>query len=178
MRSTFIRFWALPRPTDERKVLFTLLGGFVILLFLLPPEIFGEGGQLELDFAERSCSLRVDQVPLKTILTKIEEEKDIWFKASQSLGEETVSLGFSELSIREGIERILRNFDYSLHFDQDGKLLGVTVLSKRETSDSWGRKAISPSRRESRKGFYPKTLFGLESSSKELPFNSPVVTNH
>jgi hypothetical protein len=156
------------------RILFNMLG---VLLFLLPvsPEILGETGKLELDFSGKTCSVRIEKAPLRTVLTKIKREKGIWYKVSQSSAEETISISFSELSIREGIERILRNFNFSLHFDQDDWLLGVTVVGKKERADYWSKEANSNSKSKRRKGIHPKTLSGLEYSSKELPYDSPAV---
>ncbi len=157
------------------KVLFTTMLGVLLLLLLLPPEVFGEIGQLELDFNGETCSLDAAKVPLKTVLAKIKDEKGVWLKVSQSSAEETISLRFRDLPIREGIERILRNFNYSLHFNQNGKLLGATILGVKEGSDYRGKKLGSQSRRKRRKGIHPKTLFGLERSSQELPYDSPAI---
>lgn len=150
--------------------------GALLSILLPPPEIFGDLGQLELDFNGETCSLDIEKVPLKTILTKIKNEKGIWFKVSQSSAEETISMRFSDLSIREGIERILRNFNYSLHFDQNDKLLGATILGMKEGSGYRSKKLSSKSRRRGRKGIHPKTFSGLAYSSKELPYDSPAVT--
>jgi hypothetical protein len=156
------------------KVLFTRLGAILFLL-LLPPEVFGEIGQLELDFNGETCSLDAAKVPLKSVLAKFKDEKGIWLKVSQSSAEETISLRFRDLPIQEGIERILRNFNYSLHFNQNGKLLGATILGAKERSDYRGKRPGSKSRRKRRKGIHPKTLSGLEGSSQELPYYSPAI---
>jgi hypothetical protein len=54
------------------KVLFNMLG---VLLFLLPisPEILGETGKLALDFSGKMCSLSIEKVPLRAVLTKIKK---------------------------------------------------------------------------------------------------------
>jgi hypothetical protein len=157
------------------KVLFTIPGALLFLL-LVSSEIRGDIGQLELDFKDRTCSMIIEKAPLKTVLTKIKEEKGIWFKVTQLSAEEMISIRFSDLSIREGMERILRGFNYSLHYDQDGKLLGVTILGMKEGSDYRRKKLRSKSRIEGRRGIHPKTLSGLEFSSQELPYDSPAVS--
>lgn len=162
------------------KVLFTMLGVLLFLL-LLPTEMFGDIGQLEVDFSGERCSLDIAKMPLKTVLTKINDEEGIWFKVTQSSAEETVSIRFRDLSIREGMERILRNFNYSLHYDQNGKLLGATILGMKERAKHWSKKPSSQSTSSQsigkiRKGIHPKTLSGLEGSSKELPYDSPAIT--
>ncbi len=155
--------------------------GVLLFLLLLPSEMFGDIRQLELDFKGERYSLDIAKVPLKTVLTNIKEKKGIWFKVTQSSAEETISIRFKGLSIREGIERILRNFNYSLHFDQNGKLLGATIIGMKEGLEHWSKKSSSQSISSQsiskiRKGIHPKTLSGLEGSSKELPYDSPAIT--
>jgi hypothetical protein len=157
------------------KVLFTMLGALLFLL-LLPLQMFGDIEQLRMDFNDEGCSFDIAKVPLKTILTKIKDEKGIWFKVTKSSAEEMVSIRFRDLSIREGMERTLRNFNYSLHFDQNGKLLGITILGIKDGSDYRNKKLSSKLRRKGRKGIHPKTLSGLEWSSQELPYGSPAIT--
>jgi len=157
------------------KILFTMLGTLLFLL-LLPPKMFADIGQPELDFNGGTFSLSITKVPMKTVLSQIKNEKGIWFKVSQSSADEMISIRFSNLSIREGIERILRNFNYSLHFDRNGTLQGVTILGIKEGSDYRGKEQSPESERKGRKGIHPKTLSGLEYSSKELPYDSPAVT--
>jgi hypothetical protein len=54
------------------KVLFNML---CVLLFLLPisPEILGETGKPALDFSGKMCSLSIEKVPLRAVLTKIKK---------------------------------------------------------------------------------------------------------
>ena len=156
------------------KLLFTMIGALLFLL-LLHLKVFGDIGQLELEFSGETCSLDATEVPLNTVLAKIKDEMGIWLKVSQSSAEETISLSFRDLPIQEGFERILRNFNYSLHFNHDGKLLGATILGVKERSTYRVNKPDSKSRKKRRKGIHPKTLFGLEGSSKELPYDSPAV---
>jgi hypothetical protein len=157
------------------KILSTMLMA-LLFLFLLSPEMSGDKGQLELDFSGETCSVGIATLPLKTVLTKIKDKKGIWFKVTQSSMEEAISIRFRDLSIREGIERILKNFNYSLHFDQNGKLLGATILGIKKRSDYRSKKLSSKSKREGRKGIHPKTLSGLKWSSQELPYYSPAIT--
>jgi hypothetical protein len=51
----------------------------------------------------------------------------------------------------------------------------LTKLGMKEGSGYRSKKLSSKSRRKGRKGIHPKTLSGLEYSSKELPYYSPVV---
>jgi hypothetical protein len=157
------------------KVLSTIPGALLFLL-LVSSEIHGDIGQLELDFQDMMCSFIIEKVPLKQVLTKIKEKKGIWFKLTQLSAKETISIRFNELTIQEGMERILRSFNYSLHYDQDGKLLGVTILGLKEGSDDLNKGLRSKSRRNGRKGIHPKTLSGLEFSSQQLPYDSPAVS--
>ena len=148
----------------------------LLFLLLVSSEINGDIGRLELDFQDRACSFIIEKATLKQVLTEIKEEKGIWFKVTQQTAEEKISIRFNELSIREGMERILRSFNYSLHYDQDGKLIGVTIIGVKEKSKDLNKRLRSKSRRKGRKGIHPKTLSGLEFSSQELPYDSPAVS--
>ena len=90
------------------KILLTMFGAILFLL-VLPPEMFGDIGQLELNLNGETSSVNIEKVPLGRVLTMIKKKKGIWYKVNQSSAEETISIRFSDLSIREGIERILRN---------------------------------------------------------------------
>ncbi|MCP4109532.1 MAG: hypothetical protein GY749_29095 [Desulfobacteraceae bacterium] len=88
---------------------------------------------MELNFnKEQLLSVHFDKVPLKLIFEKIGKEKGVWFGGDEAIFEEKISVQFKELSLEEGLKRILAFMNYSLMFDQDGKLNGVVIVGKRE----------------------------------------------
>lgn len=75
-------------------------------------------------------SVKLKEVPLKQILEKLEREIGIWFKGDESVFAEMVSVQFKDLSLEDGLKRILAFKNYSLLFDRDIGLVGVIVLGK------------------------------------------------
>jgi hypothetical protein len=59
------------------------------------------------------------------------------------LESEKVSVAFSDLSIQDGLERILSSMNYSLFFDESG-VVGVMLLGK---ADKAGRSRRTPTPR-------------------------------
>lgn len=70
------------------------------------------------------------EAPLKNVFEKVQKETGIWFRVAESELDERVSIQFENLSIKEGLRRILRTMNYSFVFDQDNNLIGAFVLGK------------------------------------------------
>ena len=92
-----------------------------------------------------TLTARIEDAPLETVLDRIKEERDIWFKvwSGGSLEGEKISVTFSELSIQDGLERILSSMNHSLFFDETG-VVGVMLLGK---ADKTGRSRTTPTPR-------------------------------
>lgn len=89
---------------------------------------------LTLEFLDDRLSLSAEKAPLKTILTKIQENTKLEYEIPENLLELLISVSFQSLSLEKGIQRILRSFNYSCIFNQDGELMKVIILSKTEKS--------------------------------------------
>ena len=102
-------------------------------------------GNIYLRFAEHAFTARIEDAPLETVLDRIKEERDIWFQvwSGGSLEGEKISVTFSELSIQDGLERILSSMNHSLFFDEAG-VVGVMLLGK---ADKTGRSRTTPTPR-------------------------------
>ena len=101
--------------------------------FILAEEIV-----IYLDFENQTITAKLEEAPLRSVFERIKRGKDIWIKGSRFLLDERVSVQFKDLSIEDGLDRILRNMNHCLIFDQNRNLLGVIVV---------GRKPIRRSRR-------------------------------
>lgn len=101
--------------------------------FILAEEIV-----IYLDFENQIITAKLEEAPLRSVFERIKREKHLWIKGSRFLLDEKVSVQFKDLSIEDGLQRILRNMNHCLIFDQHSNLLGVIVV---------GRKPIRPSRR-------------------------------
>ena len=64
------------------------------------------------------------------MLEKVRRETGIWVKVPESLLDERVCVQFENVSIQEGLKRILRTMNHSLLFDQHNNLIGAFVFGK------------------------------------------------
>jgi len=92
-------------------------------------------------FQGATVTANLKEVPLKTVFEKVQKETGIWFKVAESEVDERVSIQFENLSVKEGLKRILRTMNYSFLFDQDNHLIGAFVFGKTNRK----RKAAYPS---------------------------------
>ena len=90
---------------------------------------------LVLEFSDDGkLSLNAEQVPLKTILSKIQEKITLEFKIYKDHLELPISVSFQSLTLQKGIQRILHGVNYACIFDPDGKIKKIIILP--ETSGS------------------------------------------
>jgi hypothetical protein len=127
------------------KALLVLLSTGVCLCVLSKASPAQEGN-IYLRFTEHAFTARIEDAPLETVIDRIKEERDIWFQvwSGGSLEGEKVSVTFSDLSIKHGLERILSSMNYSLFFDESG-VVGVMLLGKADKTDR-GRSTPTPRR--------------------------------
>ena len=64
------------------------------------------------------------------ILEDFNKEKGIWWEGDQSILEKTITVQFADLSLEDGMKRILGFLDHCLYFDNNGKLVGVFLAGK------------------------------------------------
>jgi len=127
------------------KVLLLLLAT-VVCLCALSKACPAEEGNIYLRFTEHAFTARIEDAPLETVIDRIKEERDIWFQvwSGGPLEGEKISVTFSDLSIKDGLERILSSMNYSLFFDESG-VVGVMLLGK---ADKTRRSTRTPTRRQ------------------------------
>ena len=92
--------------------------------------VFAGAGNVSLNFQESTFTAFLEEVPLENVIEKVRKETGIWIRAPNSLLDERISVQFENLSIQQGLKRILRGMNYSFLFDQDSNLLGAFVFSK------------------------------------------------
>ena len=128
-RGLLIPRLALEGVLTERKAMNKVKRSFVSVLsclFLLAASAYAENvtirdGRMSADLKEAS---------LVGIAKDIENQAGISFKGDESLLEETVSVSFKDLPLEDGIKRILANLNYSLMFDDLGKISTVIIMSE------------------------------------------------
>ncbi|MGD8716992.1 MAG: ankyrin repeat domain-containing protein [Desulfobacterales bacterium] len=81
-------------------------------------------------FQGATFSAILEEESLKNVIEKFQKETGIWLKAPESELNERVSVQFVNLSIQEGLKRILRTMNYSFLFDQSNNLIGAFIFGK------------------------------------------------
>lgn len=128
-----------------------------LLVFLSSALIIGEEGYIDLDFGNRTLSANIKEAPLRAVIGEIEKEKEgiwfrIWLKESKVSLDEKVSVHFKHLPIRDGVKPILSTMNYSIIFDNNGRLLGVFLLGKPARARGRARRrAVAPRKRKPRR---------------------------
>jgi hypothetical protein len=106
------------------KTLIIILSICTFCLCSFSPVLAREGAiDLKLDGDTLSADLK--GAILGDIFEELNKEKGIWWKGDQSVLEEKVTVQFTDLSLEDGMKRILGFLDHCLFFDNDGRLVGV-----------------------------------------------------
>ena len=113
-----------------KKALVTISCGIALFLSGLTLPNWSIATGADLVFKEDTLSANLDGVSLKVLLEKISREKGIWIKGKGSVLEGKVSLQFRDLSLRDGLRRILAQYNHSLVFNRAGRLIGLYVVEK------------------------------------------------
>ena len=114
--------------TQKAKVFLALTTILVLSNYLIVVAASEESNTLVLQ--EETVTASFKETPLKTVFEKIQKETGIWFRVADSELDERVSIQFENLSVKEGLKRILRTMNYSFLFDQDNNLIGGFVFGK------------------------------------------------
>ena len=86
--------------------------------------------EIDLKLQNGLFSANLDRVPLKEIIKRLEAKKGIRFEGSDSLFEEKITVRFTNLSLENGLKKILSSMNYSLIFNRENQLLGVVIVAK------------------------------------------------
>jgi len=121
-----------------KLAMISLLSGLLFITATIPS--LGAQGVWELNFKGHSISAKFDGVPLETILAEIYEEKLIRYQVDETLLRKPITTEFRDLSLEDGLRRILVNMNYVLKFDSNKRLLGIFVAAKDtgKSGTSWG----------------------------------------
>jgi hypothetical protein len=117
----------------SKTILTSLVSSLAFLLFTA--SILAEERIIDLDFGASTLSADIKEAPLRAVIEEIKRQEEgiwfkIWLKGTKTSLDDKVSVRFTHLSIRDGMDRIFSSMNYSLIFDQHGKLLGVFLLGK------------------------------------------------
>jgi hypothetical protein len=77
-----------------------------------------------------SLSVNLKDTALLEVARDIEKQSGVWFRGDETLFQEKISVTFNDLSLEEGLKRILTNMNYSFMFDTNNKIAGVMVMGE------------------------------------------------
>jgi len=126
----------------------------------LPSHCLAVKTDIDLKLQNGLFSANLDRVPLKEIIKRLEAKKGIRFEGSDSLFEEKITVRFTNLSLENGLKRILSSMNYSLIFNRENQLQGVFIIAKnghrlsvqKEKNVSNKMSGSSPGKNEKTKG--------------------------
>lgn len=105
-----------------------------LLLFFPSPAIRAQEGRINLDFANQKVSANIREATLKAVIEKIKYEKGVWFlnwfKGSESLFDNKISLRFKNIPVQDAMERIFSGINLALIFDSQHCIEGVFLFGK------------------------------------------------
>ena len=113
-----------------KKALVTISCGIALFLSGLTLPNWSIATGVDLVFKEETLSANLDEVPLKVVLEKISREKGIWIKGKGSVLEGKVSLQFRDLSLQDGLSKILAQCNHILVFNRAGRLIELYIIGK------------------------------------------------
>jgi len=117
-------------------------------LFFLCSAVFPQDRRLYLAFEQGRLSANIKNTPLKAVLDRINNQRRIYFDTGfmrdSPLLDNDVSVQFRNLSVQNGLERILSGINHSLILQGDS-VVGVVLLGKP------GKRTYTPPRRAVRR---------------------------
>jgi len=138
---------------------------------------YSADNELYLDFNGHTMSAELYNASLEQILERTRKEKGIWYEANKAVLEEKISVQFKEVTLEQGIRRILSHINHVLVYDEEGNVMGVLVFGKEKIiMPPRSRKAIlGPFERNPR--IFDKrsenATFGKEDIFDAPPFGEP-----
>ena len=105
---------------------------YTILLLIVAIFIaFTAGAQCKNFFLKcnnNNISADLKDVNLKDVLDEIKSRKGIWCEGETELLKKNITLKFDDLSLAEGIKRLLRSYNHALIYNKKGELNGIVII--------------------------------------------------
>jgi len=70
----------------------------------------------------------IKEVPLKDLLSLVQEQSGIWFRGDETLLKRSVTIQFDKMTMTDGLKRILLSVNHAMVFDKAGKLRGIVLV--------------------------------------------------
>ena len=106
---------------NKKKPAKGFIAGFILFLFFL--SVFSPGaaakGSSEVKFHGDLMTVKLQDMPLKQLLEKIQKEKGIWFDENGFLPEIKLSMQFENIPLEKALHRFLFKYNYVLFFDHN-----------------------------------------------------------
>ena len=112
----------------KTMIIILTLGSFFLIVFSPVP---AQAATIDLIFQGNVLSANLKEAHLKDILERFKKEKGISWKGSPSLLEEKITVRFIDLSLNEGLKRILGSMNHSLIFDEHERLASVIIIGSK-----------------------------------------------
>lgn len=122
-----------PKIGSERHAVFAMVGCLICCLIWMSPA-HAKKNDVRVDGSKISAD--VEDMLLKDVLDKISEHKKFSVKGDPNLLDRKVSVRFNNLSLRDGLKRILGPINYVLLFDGNKQPAGVILIN---SGDQTGR---------------------------------------
>ena len=84
----------------------------------------------DLSFNGSLFSADLKDVSLREVLKRLKDERGIDWEGDPAALEEKITVRFSDLSLHQGMRRVLSGMNYSLVFDADKRLIDVVIIGK------------------------------------------------
>ena len=113
------------------------IAGFILFLFFL--SVFSSGaaakGSAEVNFHGDLMTVKLQDMPLKQLLEKIQKEKGIWFDANGFLPEIKLSMQFENIPLEKALHRFLFKYNYVLFFDHNQNPTSITIFGSKKHNE-------------------------------------------
>jgi len=143
------------------------LSAFFLSVFTPVPV---QAAPIDLTFKGDVLSANLNETRLKEILGKLEREKGISWIGDSSLVEEKITLQFKDLSLSEGVKRILGSMNHCLIFDANERLASVILIGEKTRGKvKTGRKIGAQNKRTQQRQIKPgRSLMVLLQAPKRI----------
>jgi hypothetical protein len=100
----------------------------IILIVQLPLQASATKDSYQVEYINKRLAVKVDNIPLGSVLTKIKEKTGVEFVVNQEQSGKLISCQQESLPLVEGLKRLLRQFNHAMFFGPDNKPIKVIIL--------------------------------------------------
>ena len=119
-----------------------IIAQIVLFLCLLNPAVAARevaSWQPDISLKHNMLSVRLHGSPLGQVLKEIERQGEVCFYIDNSISKKKIWSQFTDLRLKEGIKKILFQYNYAMIFDRNGNLAEVHIFGY---SDQGGKQVI------------------------------------